>query len=94
MSSKEKYEWDERKSISNADKHGVEFSEIVAFDWNSALVMIDDRADYGENRFVALGLIGNRVHVCAYTERRDNFRLISLRKANRREATKFVESMK
>jgi uncharacterized protein len=46
---------------------------------------IDDRDDYGEERWVALGLIGNRVHAMIYTMRRDNIRIISLRKANGRE---------
>ena len=45
----------------------------------------DARREYGEPRFVAYGLIRNRMHVCVYTLRGDAHRIISLRKANRSE---------
>ena len=79
------YEWDERKNAANKEKHGVDFTLAEEFCWDTALETIDDRADYGETRWIALGLIGDRVHVMIYTFRNDNIRIISLRKANRRE---------
>ena len=45
----------------------------------------DVRRNYGERRIVAYGLIRGRLHVCVYTLRNDAYRIISLRKANRRE---------
>jgi uncharacterized protein len=80
-----KYEWDENKRVANFIKHNVDFFEAERFDWTSAIEAIDDRADYSEKRWVALGFIDNRLYVLTYTLRCDNIRLISLRKANKRE---------
>ena len=80
-----RYEWDEGKNAANRAKHGLDFSEAEAFCWDTALETVDDRADYGEKRWIALGLIGVRVHVMIYTKRVENIRIISLRKANKRE---------
>ena len=55
------------------------------FDWDRALVLRDDRADYGESRFRAMGLIDGRLHVAVVAPRKDALRVISLRKANMRE---------
>jgi uncharacterized protein len=79
-----------KKAASNLEKHGVAFSEIERFQWETALVEVDDRRDYGEQRWRALGLIGNRVHVVVFTKRR-TVRLISLRKGNRKEVSAYVE---
>ena len=79
------YEWDEKKNLANRVKHCLDFSVAKGFCWDTAVETIDDRADYGEERWVALGLIGARVHVMIYTMRGPDMRVISLRKANRRE---------
>ncbi len=80
------YEWAVRKNAANRAKHGIDFSEAEGFCWDTAVETVDDRADYGEERWIALGLIGVRVHVMIYTKRGGNIRIISLRKANKREA--------
>lgn len=59
--------------------------------WSLAIEATDDRSNYGEERWVALGLIGSRLHVLTYTVRDENMRLISLRKANRREREYYEE---
>lgn len=79
------YEWDETKRRRNQVKHGVDFAQAVEFDWHTALVVEDDRRDYGEPQSRVLGLVGDRVHVMAVAVRGDLIRIISLRKANRRE---------
>lgn len=79
------FEWDEDKRQANVEKHGVDFAEIDNFDWTSAQTQPDTRRDYGELRWLAYGLIGNRVHVVIFTMRDERRRLISLRRANRRE---------
>ncbi len=79
------YEWDENKNAANKVKHGVDFSAAERFCWETALETIDDRADYDEKRWIALGLIGARLYVMIYTLRGNNIRIISLRKANHRE---------
>ena len=50
------YEWDENKRIANAVKHNVDFLDAERFDWSSAIETIDNRADYKEKRWIALGL--------------------------------------
>lgn len=86
------YEWDDAKEQANLAKHGMAFSEVVAFDWNTAMQAVDERADYGETRWIALGLIGTRVHVLIYTRREQAIRVISLRKANRREVRRYEQA--
>ena len=86
-----RYEWDENKRVANLAKHGVDFEEAERFDWSLAIEAIDDRTDYGEVRWVALGPIGDRLHVLTYTVRGENIRLISLRKANERERESYDE---
>jgi uncharacterized DUF497 family protein len=79
------YEWDSGKAVANLAKHGVAFFAVATFDWSTALVIEDDRMDYGEARFIAVGFIGNRLYVLCFTYRGLNIRVISLRKANARE---------
>lgn len=86
------YEWDNAKASANVDKHGVRFEEAEAFEWDAALIEPDARRDYGEPRFTALGPIGNRLYVMAYTLRGGAIRIISLRKANRREFNRYAET--
>ena len=85
------YEWDPRKAAANRRKHGVAFSIIENFDWDTALVVSDDRRDYGEPRWLALGMIGHRLYSLAFTIRDDRIRLISLRAASRTERTLYRE---
>jgi len=83
------YEWDEAQRRTNLAKHGVDFAEIVRFHWGSATIKVDPRRDYGEERLSATGLIHGRLYVCVFTLRRERIRVISLRKANRRDITKW-----
>lgn len=87
------YEWDEAKNKANAAKHGVPFEAAEAFDWESALVVEDARAGYGEARFVAVGFLDDRLHVMAFTRRGGKIRVISLRKANKREHRYYDETI-
>ncbi|MCY4365054.1 MAG: BrnT family toxin [Chloroflexi bacterium] len=77
------YEWDEGKRLSNQAKHGVDFSEIVRFEWDTAV--IDASPRHGETRYVAIGYLGGRVYHLVYTIRGDSRRIVSFRRANLRE---------
>jgi len=79
------YEWDAAKATQNMAKHGVPFETVTGFDWRTAIEAEDTRYDYGETRMQALGKIDGRYHVLVYAWRGDRIRVISLRKANRRE---------
>lgn len=52
-----KYEWDEQKRISNARKHGIDFRDVIAIFAGDTVLIEDERFDYGETRFVSLGLL-------------------------------------
>src|SRR3546814_9120903 len=82
-----KIEFDHAKDLINQQKHGVSLASVVDLDFETAIVREDDRSDYGETRWRAAGLIGQRLHVLAFTMRGDTLRPISLRKANARERT-------
>jgi uncharacterized DUF497 family protein len=85
------YEWDPRKAAANRRKHGIDFSIIEDFDWGTALILPDNRRDYGEPRWLAIGMINRRLHSLAFTIRGDRIRLISLRTAGRKERMLYRE---
>ena len=60
--------------------------------WEAALVWIDDRFDYAELRMIALAPITETVFYVAFVDRDNARRIISLRKANRREVKHYVET--
>jgi uncharacterized protein len=80
-----RYEWDAKKSISNLRKHGLSFEAVEEFYWETAIVLPDERFAYGEERWLALGLIGERLHSLAFTIRDECIRIISLRVAGQKE---------
>ncbi len=83
------YEWDPNKEA--ASPHGVPFSAAEGFEWETALEARDDRFAYAEVRTVAIGFMGERLHVMVFTRRGINVRIIGLRKANSREVRSYAE---
>ena len=81
------YEWDENKRKTNLTNHGVDFAHMDAFEWESAVVDIDE--GHAEPRWIGTGFIGAVLHVVVFTDRDDDIRIISLRKATRREARNY-----
>lgn len=86
------YEWDPNKARANKAKHGIAFDAAHAFDWAEALEVEDTSEDYGEERWIAIGPIKSHLYVLIYTPRGDNHRIISLRKATKKEAKAYVEA--
>lgn len=78
-------EWDAEKDAENRRKHGMGLGDVVLLEWEGRVEVPDSRLDYGEERRVAYAYISERLHVCVYTMRRGAMRIISLRKANKRE---------
>ena len=62
------------------------------FDFESAVTTEDTRRDYGERRLRSLGFIGAALYALVFTFRGDQMRIISLRRANRRERTQYEKS--
>lgn len=85
-----RFEWDEAKAETNRRRHGVAFEAVRDFRFDLALVVEDDRADYGEVRLVATAPLNGRFHVLVHTMRGETVRVISLRKANDREIRNHV----
>ncbi len=76
---------DPRKDQSNLSKHGVSLGLAAGLDWNEALVWIDDRTDYKESRVIALAPKAGILYCVAFVDRDRVRRIISPRRANRRE---------
>lgn len=80
------FEWDESKAKLNLEKHGVSFLTAAAIFLHERLERIDDREDYGEMRWVALGRVQTEVYRVVYTWRDENLvRIISAQKASTHE---------
>ena len=83
-------EFDPDKNERNIRERGLSFELVWEFDFDTAMIRLDMRRDYGEPRFIALGMIGTRVYNLVFTVRVDRIRVISFRKANRREAYRYA----
>jgi uncharacterized DUF497 family protein len=85
-------EFDDAKDAINVANHGSSLLASMELLENDHDIRIDDRKKYGEDRMVATGHIGGRLHICVYTVRNDIIRVISLRRANPRETNAYRES--
>jgi uncharacterized protein len=65
-----RYDWDERKRRANVKKHGIDFIDVPEVFDSTIVIIPDERFDYGETRFIALGILKSQVVVVAYKERR------------------------
>jgi uncharacterized DUF497 family protein len=79
------FKWDEDKNQKNIEKHGLHFHDAELVFAGKVVTFSDDRNDYGEERFITLGELMNRVVVVVHTQRHFTMRIISMRKANERE---------
>jgi uncharacterized DUF497 family protein len=85
-------EFDPGKDVGNHEKHGLSLQLAAELDWESALVWLDEREDYGELRMIALAPIAAILYYVAFVDRGQSRRVISLRRANRREVKHYVQS--
>jgi uncharacterized protein len=88
-----KFEWDEVKRRANYAKHGLDLRDAAKVFQGITLTAEDERRDYGEKRFISLGLLEDVVVVVVYTERSERIRLISMRKANQKERRAYEEKI-
>jgi hypothetical protein len=80
------FQWDPNKAKANFNKHGVRFADAIGVFDDPYAITIDDPYLGSEQRFAAIGLdLQSRIIVVVYTYRRDNIRLISARKATKKE---------
>lgn len=87
------FEWDAAKARANLAKHGVSFEEAKkVFDDPLVFTRYDDRFDYDEDRYVAIGQAVGRMLTVVYTERADRIRIISAWPATRDESDAYYEN--
>ncbi len=87
-----KVSYDPRKNARNVTERGLSFERAADLDWERAAIAEDDRKDYPERRFVALGYLDGRLHVLCFTPTAGGIRVISFRKANKREMRRYEEA--
>ena len=86
-------EFDPAKDRANRADHGVSLAFAEQLDWDAALVWIDDRFEYAELRMIALAPETETLYYVAFVERGNVRRIISLRRATRREVKHYVQSI-
>jgi uncharacterized DUF497 family protein len=86
-------EWDEAKRRSNLWRHEIDFADVAAVFAGAPFTFRDDRYDYGETRYVTLGLFRGRVVTIVHTESENVIRLISARWASKHEEIKYFKEI-
>lgn len=87
------FEWDAAKNRSNFEKHGLDFEDAELVLAGRCVTFEDRRTDYGEQRLVTLGALEGRTVVITHVQRGESTRIISMRKANRREQKIYQERL-
>jgi uncharacterized DUF497 family protein len=87
------FEWNKSKAKNNYAKHGVTFDVAKkVFKDPFAVEVLDDRQDYGEERFIIIGMVDDCLLYVAYTERNDVIRIISARRATKHEQEAYFQT--
>lgn len=90
-----KFSWDEEKNRNNIRKHGIDFNDVCEMFDDLMLVKLDDQYTYTEERWIGVGMLLGIVAVVVYTEPvSDIIRIISARKATKREVKGYAEAIK
>ncbi|MDH3210417.1 MAG: BrnT family toxin [Burkholderiaceae bacterium] len=86
-------EFDPAKDAANRAHHGLSLAFANELDWDAALVWVDDRFEYNELRMIALAPETETLYYVAFIERGKARRIISLRRANRREVKHYAQNI-
>jgi uncharacterized DUF497 family protein len=84
--------FDADKNEKNKRERGLACEQVADFDFATAIYSVDNRKDYGEIRYRALGFLGDRIHALVFAERENGVRVISFRKANEREVKHYAQA--
>ncbi|MFZ0243356.1 MAG: BrnT family toxin [Desulfobacterales bacterium] len=88
-----KFTWDEAKNAINAKRHGIDFVDAKRIFSGYILTLVDDRIEYGEERYVSFGLMYGRVIAVVHTESEEEIRIISARKATQNEQKEYFRKI-
>jgi len=90
-----KFEWDQQKNQANIAKHGLDFADAPRVFNLPLRISLDERQDYGEDRWIGLGILDGRVVIVVFTEPDEQaIRIISLRKALPYERKRYEQFLK
>jgi uncharacterized DUF497 family protein len=87
-------EWDEKKRRENLAKHGIDFADLDPLFSGLTITVLDSRYEYGEFRFITLGILNGIVMTIAHTETDEIIRIISARKATRYEEENYFKEIR
>jgi uncharacterized DUF497 family protein len=87
-------EWDEKKRRENLAKHGIDFADLDPLFSGLTITVLDSRYEYGEFRFITLGILNGIVMTIAHTETDEIIRIISARKATRYEEESYYKKIR
>ena len=79
-----RYEYDENKSLSNKQKHGIDFEEAKLL-WNDDRMIEIETSYEDKTRFISIGKIHSKFYTVVTTYRKDKIRIISVRRARKKE---------
>jgi len=88
-----RYTWHEPKRQVTLKRRGLDFAHAEQVFAGSTFTLEDDREDYGEERWVTLGMLRGKVVVIIHTETQDEIRVISMREADRDEQLLFFANL-
>jgi len=88
------FEWDEKKRRANLAKHGIDFADLASLFSGLTITVLDNRYDYGEFRFITLGILNGIVMTVAHAETDEVIRIISARKATRYEEESYFKKIR
>lgn len=89
----QEFDWDEDKRLTNIRNHAIDFMDAITIFDSETVTIEDNRFEYGEQRFITLGLLRGRVIVVVHTERKFTTRVISARKATKNEQIIYFEKI-
>jgi len=89
-----RFTFDPAKNAKNIAQRGLSFALAAELDWEAAFIVEDTRRDYGEMRLRILAPLHGRLHAIVVTPRKDELRVISFRKASRKEERLYEEHPK
>lgn len=86
--------FDPAKNDRNIAERGLSFEQVAQLEWDSALLAEDIRRDYGETRVRVLARLNGRLHIAVVTPRGEELRVISFRRASRKEERIYAQHQK
>jgi uncharacterized DUF497 family protein len=84
--------FDPAKNVRNIAERGLSFERVADLEWETAVLIEDTRKDYGERRVQVFAQLAGRLHVAVITMREGTTHIISFRKANRKERTRYEKA--